>query len=156
MELIKARRCAIDEDETGDRQILQGFQLHCARNNLKKYDTPLPEGAASPYRERSVEENLKLFDEMQKGAWKEGECCLRMKGDLRSDITSMWDLAAYRVKFEAHPHSGDKYCVCPLRYTHCLVDSLEASPTPCALEFESVSAQRSDYWLLDASTCTSR
>jgi glutaminyl-tRNA synthetase len=157
VELIKRGKayvCHQTKDETAaSRQILQGFQLHCARNNLKKYDTPLPEGAASPYRERSVEENLKLFDEMQKGAWKEGECCLRMKGDLRSDITSMWDLAAYRVKFEAHPHSGDKYCVYPTYdYTHCLVDSLEnVTHSLCTLEFETRQAPNGPYyWLLDA------
>ena len=76
-----------------------------------------------------------------------------MKGDLRSDITSMWDLAAYRVKFEAHPHSGDKYCVYPTYdYTHCLVDSLEnVTHSLCTLEFETRQAPNGPYyWLLDA------
>lgn len=157
VELIKQGKayvCHQSKPETAaSRQILQGFQLHCARNNLPRYETPLPEGAESPYRNRSVEENLKLFDEMSKGVWDEGSCCLRMKGDLRSDITSMWDLAAYRVKFESHPHSKDKYCIYPTYdYTHCLVDSLEnVTHSLCTLEFETRQAPNGPYyWLLDA------
>ena len=76
-----------------------------------------------------------------------------MKGDLRSDIPSMWDLAAYRVKFASHPHTGDKWCIYPTYdYTHCLVDSLEnITHSLCTLEFESRQAPNgSYYWLLDA------
>ena len=129
------------------------FQLTCAREGLRKSETPLPEGAASPFRERSVETNLSLFEKMTAGECAEGECSLRMKGDLRSDITSMWDLAAYRVKFATHPHSGDKYCVYPTYdYTHCLVDSLEnVTHSLCTLEFETRQAPNGPYyWLLDA------
>ena len=157
IELIKRGKAYVchqtKEETAASRQALQGFQLHCSRNGLKKYDTPLPPGAASPFRDRSVEENLQLFDEMSKGVWPEGACCLRMKGDLRSDITSMWDLAAYRVKFEAHPHSGDKYCIYPTYdYTHCLVDSLEnITHSLCTLEFETRQAPNGPYyWLLDS------
>ena len=150
----KAYVCHQTKEETAaSRQLLQGFQLACAREGLVKSETPLPEGAASPFRERSVEENLRLFQKMTDGECAEGECSLRMKGDLRSDITSMWDLAAYRVKFATHPHSGDKYCVYPTYdYTHCLVDSLEnVTHSLCTLEFETRQAPNGPYyWLLDA------
>ena len=100
----KAYVCHQTKEETAaSRQLLQGFQLTCAREGLIKSETPLPEGAASPFRERSVETNLSLFEKMTAGECAEGECSLRMKGDLRSDITSMWDLAAYRVKFAVLP-----------------------------------------------------
>ena len=157
IELIKAGHayvCHQTKDETAaSRQLLQGFQLMCAKGGLVKKDTELPEGAASPYRERSVEKNLDLFQQMTDGKLKEGECSLRMKGDLRSDITSMWDLAAYRIKFATHPHSGDKYCVYPTYdYTHCLVDSLEdITHSLCTLEFETRQAPNGPYyWLLDS------
>jgi len=150
----KAYVCHQSKPETAaSRQLLQGFQMHCARNNMQRYETPLPSGAESPHRNRTVEENLKLFDEMSKGVWEEGSCCLRMKGDLRADITSMWDLAAYRIKFEAHPHSKDKYCIYPTYdFTHCLVDSLEnITHSLCTLEFETRQAPNGPYyWLLDA------
>jgi|TARA_B110000259_G_scaffold68369_1_gene80579 glutaminyl-tRNA synthetase len=157
IELIKKGKayvCHQTKLETAaSRQLLQGFQLKCAREGLAKKDTELPPGAASPHRERSVEENLELFRQMTAGELKEGECSLRMKGDLRSDITSMWDLAAYRIKFAVHPHSGDKYVVYPTYdYTHCLVDSLEnITHSLCTLEFETRQAPNGPYyWLLDA------
>lgn len=135
------------------RQLLKGFQLHCARNNIFRQDAPLPSGAESPYRHRSVEENLRLFEEMSKGVWEEGSCSLRLKGDLRSDITSMWDLTAYRIKFQEHPHSMDAYCIYPTYdYTHCLVDSIEnVTHSLCTLEFETRQAPNGPYyWLLHA------
>ena len=106
-----------------------------------------------PNRCRSVKDNLILFDEMKRGLWEEGTCSLRMKGDLRSDVTSMWDLAAYRIKFEKHPHSSDRYCIYPTYdYTHCLVDSLEnVTHSLCTLEFETRQAPNGPYyWLLDS------
>ena len=133
------------------RQLLKGFQLHCARNNIFRQDAPLPSGAESPYRHRSVEENLRLFEEMSKGVWEEGSCSLRLKGDLRSDITSMWDLTAYRIKFQEHPNSMDAYCIYPTYdYTHCLVDSIEnVTHSLCTLEFETRQAPNGPYyWLL--------
>ena len=133
------------------RQLLKGFQLHCARNNIFRQDAPLPSGAESPYRHRSVEENLRLFEEMSKGVWEEGSCSLRLKGDLRSDITSMWDLTAYRIKFQEHPHLMDAYCIYPTYdYTHCLVDSIEnVTHSLCTLEFETRQAPNGPYyWLL--------
>jgi glutaminyl-tRNA synthetase len=150
----KAYVCFQSKEEVfQSRKVIQSFQKMCAEGNLPRYETPLPDGAESPYRNTSVEENLRLFEKMKNREFKEGECCLRMKGDLRSDIPSMWDLAAYRIKYETHPHSGDKWCIYPTYdYTHCLVDSLEnITHSLCTLEFETRQAPNgSYYWLLDA------
>ena len=157
VDLIKSGNayvCFQNKEQTfNSRKVLQSFQKMCADGGLPRYETPLPEGAESPWRNTSVEENLSLFEKMKNREFKEGECCLRMKGDLRSDIPSMWDLAAYRIKYETHPHSGDKWCIYPTYdYTHCLVDSLEnITHSLCTLEFESRQAPNgSYYWLLDA------
>ena len=99
-----------------------------------------------------MEENLELFEKMRSGQCEEGECSLRMKGDLRSDITSMWDLAAYRVKKAEHPRTGSKWCIYPTYdYTHNIVDSLEnITHSLCTLEFETRQAPNGPYyWLLD-------
>ena len=104
----------------------------------------------SPYRNRSVEENLKLFDDMRKGKYDEGGATLRMKIDMQNDNPCMRDPVAYRVIYAPHPHVGDKWCIYPsYDYTHCLVDSLEwVTHSLCTLEFEI--RRDSYYWLLDA------
>ncbi|GLT91827.1 hypothetical protein SLE2022_096980 [Rubroshorea leprosula] len=102
----------------------------------------------SPWRDRPIEESLKLFDDMKRGLIKEGEATLRMKQDMQSDNYNMYDLIAYRVKFTPHPHAGDKWCIYPsYDYSHCIVDSLEnITHSLCTLEFETRRA--SYYWLL--------
>lgn len=102
----------------------------------------------SPYRERPVEENLKLFEEMRLGLWEEGKICLRMKMDMESPNPNMWDSVAFRIKYAPHPHVGSKWCVYPTYdYTHCIVDSLEhIDYSICTLEFET--RRESYYWLL--------
>ncbi|KAL6573716.1 Glutamine--tRNA ligase, cytoplasmic [Orobanche hederae] len=104
----------------------------------------------SPWRDRPVEESLKLFDDMKKGLIEEGKATLRMKQDMKNDNVNMHDLIAYRIKFTPHPHAGDKWCIYPsYDYTHCIVDSLEnITHSLCTLEFETRRA--SYYWLLDA------
>ena len=146
--------CHQTKEETAkSRSLLREFQESCAKSGVEnRYDVALPEGAASPYRERSVEENLELFEKMKSGQCEEGECSLRMKGDLRSDITSMWDLAAYRIKKAEHPRTGSKWCIYPTYdYTHNIVDSLEnITHSLCTLEFETRQAPNGPYyWLLD-------
>jgi glutaminyl-tRNA synthetase len=91
----------------------------------------------SPWRNRPIEESLKLFEDMRKGKFAEGEATLRMKMDMKSNNPCMRDLIAYRVKFSPHPHSGDKWCIYPsYDYTHCIVDSLEnITHSLCSLEF---------------------
>ncbi|XP_042000609.1 glutamine--tRNA ligase, cytoplasmic-like [Salvia splendens] len=104
----------------------------------------------SPWRDRPIEESLKLFDDMKKGLLEEGKATLRMKQDMQSDNFNMYDLIAYRIKFTPHPHAGDKWCIYPsYDYAHCIVDSLEnITHSLCTLEFETRRA--SYYWLLDA------
>lgn len=108
------------------------------------------EGTDSPYRDRLVEENLKLFDAMRKGMYGEGEATLRMKIDMKHPNLAMRDPVAYRVLHTEHPHVGDKWCVYPsYDYTHCVVDSLEwVTHSLCTLEFEI--RRDSYYWLLEA------
>ncbi|CAI5464953.1 unnamed protein product [Closterium sp. Yama58-4] len=104
----------------------------------------------SPWRNRPVEESLKLFEDMRRGLVEEGAATLRMKQDMRNENPNMWDLIAYRIKFTPHPHVGDKWCIYPsYDYTHCIIDSLEnITHSLCTLEFETRRA--SYYWLLEA------
>ncbi|XP_010551245.1 PREDICTED: glutamine--tRNA ligase, cytoplasmic [Tarenaya hassleriana] len=104
----------------------------------------------SPWRDRPIEESLRLFEEMRRGMIEEGKATLRMKQDMQSDNYNMYDLIAYRIKFTPHPHAGDKWCIYPsYDYAHCIVDSLEnVTHSLCTLEFETRRA--SYYWLLHA------
>jgi len=101
----------------------------------------------SPFRDRSVEENLKLFEEMRQGKFDEGECCLRVKMDMQHENPCMRDFVAYRIRFHSHPHSGDKWCIYPTYdFSHCIVDSLEnITHSLCTLEFE---IRRESYYQL--------
>eukprot|EP01130_Rhizamoeba_saxonica_P013218 TRINITY_DN5610_c0_g1_i1.p1 TRINITY_DN5610_c0_g1~~TRINITY_DN5610_c0_g1_i1.p1 ORF type:complete len:771 (-),score=203.83 TRINITY_DN5610_c0_g1_i1:38-2350(-) len=103
----------------------------------------------SPWRDRSVEENLAEFLKMKQGRYGEGEATLRMKMDMQSPNPAMWDHIAYRVKFVEHPHVGDTWCIYPsYDFTHCLNDSLEnITHSLCTLEFEN--RHESYNWLLD-------
>ncbi len=104
----------------------------------------------SPFRNRSVEENIKLFSMMRQGRFDEKECCLRMKIDMKHPNPCMRDPVAYRIKYVPHPHAGNKWCIYPTYdYTHCLNDSLEnITHSLCTLEFEI--RRDSYYWLLEA------
>lgn len=101
----------------------------------------------SPYRNRSVEENLDLFEKMRIGMFNEGECCLRVKMDMQNDNPNMRDFVAYRIRYVNHPMCGDKWCMYPTYdYTHCIVDSLEnITHSLCTLEFE---VRRESYYQL--------
>lgn len=103
----------------------------------------------SPWRDRSVEENLFLFNHMRQGRYAEGEATLRVKADMKSDNPNMRDFIAYRVKYVEHPHIKDKWCIYPsYDYTHCLIDSLEdIDYSLCTLEFET--RRESYFWLLE-------
>jgi len=102
----------------------------------------------SPYRNTSIEENLKKFEKMRSGYYNEGECCLRAKMDMKSTNTVMRDLVMYRVRFVNHPHSGDKWCIYPTYdFTHGMVDSMEnITHSLCTLEFEV--RRECYYWFL--------
>ncbi|KAG2491132.1 hypothetical protein HYH03_010575 [Edaphochlamys debaryana] len=103
----------------------------------------------SPWRDRPMEESLRLFEDMRRGLVEEGKATLRMKMDHKNENYNMFDLIAYRIKFTPHPHAGDKWVIYPsYDYTHCLVDSLEdITHSLCTLEFETRRA--SYYWLLE-------
>lgn len=104
---------------------------------------------ASPYRDRSIEENLRLFSDMRKGKLEENAATLRMRGDLSSPNPNMWDTVFYRIRYSPHPHVGDKWCIYPTYdYTHCIIDSLEfITYSMCTLEFEI--RRESYFWLLN-------
>ncbi|KAJ4765954.1 Glutamine--tRNA ligase [Rhynchospora pubera] len=102
----------------------------------------------SPWRDRPIEESLKLFDEMKRGMIEEGKATLRLKQDMQNNNKNMCDLIAYRIKFSTHPKAGDKWHIYPsYDYSHCIVDSLEnITHSLCSLEFEI--RRPSYYWLL--------
>ena len=104
----------------------------------------------SPYRNRTIEENLKLFNMMKQGRFEEKQCCLRMKIDMQHTNPCMRDPVAYRIKYVPHPHAGSDWCIYPTYdFTHCLNDSLEnITHSLCTLEFEI--RRDSYYWLLEA------
>lgn len=103
----------------------------------------------SPYRARSVEENLAEFDKMRRGEYAEGAACLRLKQDMQSPNPRMWDLVAYRVLFAAHCRTGRAWNIYPMYdFTHCLCDSLEnITHSLCTTEF--ISAREAYYWVCD-------
>ena len=84
-----------------------------------------------------IEESLREFENMRKGKYGASEATLRMKMDMLSPNPNMWDQVAYRIKYTAHPHAGDKWCVYPTYdYTHCIIDrSVELLPTRCSLVY---------------------
>mmetsp|Transcript_51350 Transcript_51350/g.121997 ORF Transcript_51350/g.121997 Transcript_51350/m.121997 type:complete len:719 (+) Transcript_51350:93-2249(+) len=97
-----------------------------------------PEGVESKFRNRSVEENLKLFHEMRDGKYKSGEHVLRMKGDMKSPNMNMRDMPIYRIQHKHHHRSGNKWCIYPLYdFAHGEEDSIEGiTHSICTLEFE--------------------
>ena len=92
----------------------------------------------SPYRDRSVEENMKLFREMRDGKYADGEKCLRAKVDLASPNMNMRDPVIYRIKHCTHHRTGDKWCIYPMYdFAHPLSDWIEGiTHSICTLEFE--------------------
>ena len=106
-------------------------------------------GRESPYRNRSVEENLDLFERMRKGEFKEGAHVLRAKIDMASPNINMRDPTLFRIRNSSHHRTGDKWKIYPLYdYTHCISDALEdITHSLCTLEFED---HRPLYdWVLD-------
>ncbi len=106
-------------------------------------------GKNSPYRERSVEENLDLFARMRAGKFPDGSRVLRARIDMASSNINMRDPAIYRIRRAHHIRTGDKWCIYPMYdYTHCISDALEGiTHSLCTLEFED---HRPLYdWVLD-------
>ncbi len=106
-------------------------------------------GRESPYRNRSVDENLDLFERMRRGEFEDGEHVLRAKIDMASPNMNMRDPTIYRIRRMPHHRTGDKWVIYPLYdFTHCLSDAIEGiTHSVCTLEFED---HRPLYdWVLD-------
>lgn len=95
-------------------------------------------GRDSPYRNRSVEENLDLFRRMRAGEFPDGSRTLRARIDMRSGNLNLRDPALYRIKHLPHPHTGDAWCIYPMYdFAHALSDAIEGiTHSLCTLEFE--------------------
>ncbi|MCH5050581.1 glutamine--tRNA ligase [Pectobacterium aquaticum] len=106
-------------------------------------------GKNSPYRDRTVQENLTLFEKMRNGGFAEGTACLRAKIDMASSFIVMRDPVLYRIKFADHHQTGNKWCIYPMYdFTHCISDALEGiTHSLCTLEFQD--NRRLYDWVLD-------
>lgn len=95
-------------------------------------------GKPSPYRERSVEENLQLFRDMRAGKYADGEHVLRARIDMTAPNIVMRDPVIYRIRHAHHHRTGDKWCIYPMYdFTHCISDAIEnITHSLCTLEFE--------------------
>jgi len=107
-------------------------QIAASRGNFAEPGTP------SPYRGRSVEENLQLFRDMRAGKYADGEHVLRAKIDMAAPNIVMRDPVLYRIRHAHHHRTGDKWCIYPMYdFTHCISDALEnITHSLCTLEFE--------------------
>lgn len=129
---------------------LYGYAIELIKKGLAYVDELSPEemreyrgtltepGKNSPYRDRSVEENLALFEKMKNGEFAEGKAALRAKIDMASPFIVMRDPVLYRIKFAHHHQTGDKWCIYPMYdFTHCISDAIERiTHSLCTLEFQ--------------------
>lgn len=119
-------------------------------DEMRQYRGTLTEaGKNSPYRERSIEENLDLFMRMKNGEFEDGSKTLRLKIDMASGNVNLRDPVIYRIRRAHHHNTGDKWCIYPMYdYTHAISDAIEnITHSLCTLEFE---AHRPLYdWVLD-------
>lgn len=124
VDLIKQGLAYVDEQ---DRETMR----------LQKGDLTHP-GTPSPYRDRSVEENLARFQDMKDGKFAEGAAVLRAKIDLASSNMNMRDPVIYRISYDKHHNTGDKWCIYPMYdFAHPLEDAYEhVTHSLCTLEFE--------------------
>lgn len=117
----------------------KAFVCQLSAEEMREYRGTLKEpGKASPWRERSVDENLALFERMRKGEFEEGSHSLRAKIDMASPNIKMRDPIIYRIRFIEHHQTGDKWCIYPMYdFTHCISDAIEGiTHSLCTLEFE--------------------
>lgn len=117
----------------------KAFVCDLSADEIREYRGTLTEpGKNSPYRDRSVEENLDLFERMTKGEFADGEKVLRAKIDMSSPNINMRDPVIYRITHQSHFRQGDKWCVYPMYdFAHPLEDACEGTThSLCSLEFE--------------------
>ena len=128
----------------------EGYVDSLSAEEIREYRGTLTSaGKNSPYRERSVDDNLDMFRRMRAGDFKDGEHILRLKIDMASPNMNLRDPAIYRIRHVHHHQTGDQWCIYPLYdYTHCISDALEGiTHSLCDLGFE---AHRPLYdWVLD-------
>ena len=128
----------------------KAYVCSLSADDIREYRGTLTEpGKESPYRNRSVEENLDLFKRMRAGEFEDGAHVLRAKIDMASPNITMRDPVLYRIKRTHHYRTGTKWCIYPMYdFAHCLSDSLERiTHSICTLEFEN---NRPLYdWILD-------
>ena len=126
--------CAVNLIKKGKAYVceLNAEEMRKTRGTLKEA------GVESPYRNRSVEENLDLFERMRKGEFPDGEKVLRAKIDMASPNMNMRDPVIYRIAHAHHHRTGDKWCIYPMYdFAHGLEDSMEKiTHSICTLEFE--------------------
>ena len=134
-QLIEDEKAYVDSQSADEIRAMRGSLTDAGKN--------------SPYRDRTVAENLDLFRRMRNGEFADGEHVLRLKIDMASPNINMRDPAIYRIRHVKHHQTGDKWCIYPLYdYTHCISDSLEGiTHSLCDLGFE---AHRPLYdWVLE-------
>ncbi len=127
-------RFAIKLIESGN-----AFVCELTADQIREYrGTLTTPGKNSPYRDRSVQENLELFERMKNGEFAEGSHVLRAKIDMASPNLNLRDPVIYRIMKVSHHRTGDKWCIYPMYdYTHCLSDAIEQiTHSLCTLEFE--------------------
>ena len=127
--------------EAAVKLIKKGKAYVCdlSAEEIREYRGSLKEpGRNSPYRDRSIEENLQLFEEMKAGKYSDGEKVLRAKIDMASPNINMRDPVIYRVAHMSHHNTGDKWCVYPMYdFAHPIEDAIEGvTHSICTLEFE--------------------
>ncbi len=117
----------------------KAFVCDLTAEEMRAYRGTLTEpGKNSPYRDRSVEENLTLFENMKNGMYKDGEKVLRAKIDMASPNMNMRDPVIYRVAHMSHHNTGDTWCIYPMYdFAHPIEDAIEGiTHSICTLEFE--------------------
>ncbi|HAA47207.1 MAG TPA: glutamine--tRNA ligase [Synergistaceae bacterium] len=135
LELINAEKAYVDHQSAEEIRLNRG--------------TLTEPGKDSPYRNRSVEENLELFEKMKNGEFEEGECVLRAKIDMSHPNLNMRDPVLYRILKKSHHNTGDRWCIYPMYdFAHGYEDAIEGiTHSICTLEFQD---HRPLYdWLLD-------
>ncbi|KAJ2016970.1 Glutaminyl-tRNA synthetase [Coemansia sp. S680] len=128
------------------------YVCHCTGDELEAQRGGKERGPryACKHRDRPVSESLAEFQKMKEGRYASGEAILRMKMDIQSDNTMMWDTVAYRILYASHHRTGTEWCIYPTYdFTHCLCDSFEnITHSMCTKEF--FMSRESYYWLCDA------
>ncbi len=132
-------------------KVSKAYVCSLSEEDIRKYrGTAFEPGRASPYRDRTVEENLDLFARMRKGEFSDGAHVLRAKIDMANSNLKMRDWPLYRIRHERHYRTGTSWCIYPLYdFAHSLSDAIEGvTHSICTLEFEN---NRELYdWILNA------